>query len=103
MATAVRNPGASGAAAAAAPPPRRAPGLELLGRYEDSGFKETPYLARRADGQVVQLSELLYLVAEAADGERDEAAIAAAVSARIDRLLTADNALFLIERKLRPL
>ena len=83
--------------------PRRAAGLELLGLYEDSGFKEPPYLARRADGQVVQLSQLLYLVAEAADGRRDDEQIGEHVSAQIGRRLTADNVRFLIARKLRPL
>ena len=33
-------------------------------------------IARRADGQVIQLTELLYQVAAEADGERDLAAIA---------------------------
>src|SRR5215213_8883452 len=45
---------------------RRADGIELIGEFEDSGFVEPPHLARRADGQVVQLSELLYAVARAA-------------------------------------
>jgi putative peptide zinc metalloprotease protein len=101
MGTAVRHPEARGAQEPARP--RRTAGLELLGLYRDSGFKEPPYLVRRADGQVVQLSQLLYLVAEAADGRRDEEAIAAAVSEQVGRTLTADNALLLIERKLRPL
>ncbi len=52
-------------------PPRPAEGVELIGEYEGSGFKKAPYLARRGDGQTVQLTRLLYLVAEAADGSRD--------------------------------
>ena len=51
--------------------PERPAGLELVGRFEGSGFKEPPYLVRRDDGQVIQLTPLLYLVAEAADGRRD--------------------------------
>src|SRR3954447_9345666 len=82
---------------------RRAEGLELIGRFEDSGFRDPPLLARRADGQVVQLTELLYAVAEAADGERDLAAAAAEVSAGCGRTVSADNVAFLAERKLRPL
>ena len=62
-----------------------ADGVELIGEYEDSGFKEPPLLARRADGQMIQLTRLLYLVAEAADGRRDEQAVAAAVSERFGR------------------
>jgi putative peptide zinc metalloprotease protein len=84
-------------------PPRRAEGVELIGEYEGSGFKEPPLLARRADGQVIQLTRLLYLVAEASDGERDEEAIADAVSESYGRRVSADNVAFLIEEKLRPL
>ena len=53
-----------------------ADGVELIGEYEGSGFKEPPLLARRADGQVVQLSPLLYDVATACDGRRDDDAVA---------------------------
>jgi len=35
---------------------QRAHGIELIGEFEGSGFKVTPHLARRADGQVVQLT-----------------------------------------------
>ena len=84
-------------------PPRLAEGVELLGEFEDSGFENPPHLARRGDGQVIQLTELLHLVAEAADGSRDERAIADAVSERFGRRVSADNVSFLIERKLRPL
>ena len=83
--------------------PRRASGLELLGRFEGSGFKDPPYLVRRSDGQVIQLSPLLYAVGEAADGRREAAAIADDVSARLGRRVSPDNVRFLVERKLRPL
>jgi putative peptide zinc metalloprotease protein len=82
---------------------RRADGIELIGEFEDSGFRHPPLLARRADGQIVQLTELLYAVAEASDGHRDVQAVADAVSERCGRKVTADNAVFLAERKLRPL
>ena len=85
------------------PPPRIADGVELLGEFEDSGFENPPHLARRADGQVIQLTELLHLVADAADGERDEAALADVVSERFGRRVSADNIRFLVEKKLRPL
>ena len=49
--------------------PSLADGVELIGVYEGSGFKEPPHIVRRADGQVIQLSKLLFLVAEAADGD----------------------------------
>jgi putative peptide zinc metalloprotease protein len=84
-------------------PPRLAEGVELLGEFEDSGFEDPPHLARRADGQVIQLTELLHLVAEAADGKRDEAQIAAVVSEGFGRTVSPDNIRFLVEKKLRPL
>ncbi len=83
--------------------PRLAEGIEMIGEYEGSGFKETPYIARRADGQTLQLTGLLYSVASHADGRRDFAAIAAAVSEDFGRKVSADNVRFLVEKKLRPL
>lgn len=83
--------------------PRLAEGIDLIGEYEGSGFKETPHIARRADGQVLQLSPLLFEIAQASDGERDERAIAELAGERIGRGVSADNVRFLVERKLRPL
>lgn len=78
-------------------------GLELIGEQEGSGFKEPPSLARRPDGQVLQLTPLLYAVAELADGERDLAAIAQGVSERIGRRVSVDNVRTLLDNKLYPL
>ena len=83
--------------------PRLADGVELLGQYEGSGFKKAPYLARRADGQTIQLSQLLYAVAEACDGRRTYDEIAAAASESFGRRLSARNAKTLVEEKLNPL
>lgn len=83
--------------------PQLAPGLELIGADESSGYKETPYLARRSDGQVVQLTRLLFLVLDEVDGGRDTDAIAAAVTEKLGRKVTADNVAFLLEKKLMPL
>src|SRR3954467_4863387 len=80
-----------------------ADGIELIGEYQDSGFKAPPLLARRADGQVVQLPRLSYLIAEAADGRRDTGAVAAAVSERFGRSVSPDSVQFLVDKKLRPL
>jgi hypothetical protein len=55
--------------------PKLAEGVELIGQYEDSGFKDPPYMPRRADGQVVQLPELLYAVVDEADGSTGYAPI----------------------------
>ena len=102
--TADRAAGAAPAAAPARPEvPRLADGVELLGRFEDSGFVEPPYLARRGDGQVIQLTPLLHHVAEAADGRRTSAEVAEVVGAAIGRQVTADDVDFLVGEKLRPL
>ncbi|MER5176982.1 hypothetical protein ABT009_01135 [Streptomyces sp. NPDC002896] len=85
------------------PVPRRSAGLQLLGEYQGSGFTEPKYLVRRGDGQVVQLSRLLYLVAEAVDGARNTETISHRVSGRFGREVSADNVEYLIEHKLEPL
>ena len=82
--------------------PRLAPGVELIGRYQGSGLKSPIYLARRADGKVVQMSTLLYAVAKGIDGRRSTADIAARTTPRVGRKLAPEDVLFLIERKLRP-
>jgi putative peptide zinc metalloprotease protein len=83
--------------------PRLARGIELIGKYEGSGFKDPPYIARREDGQVIQLAPLLYLIAELSDGQRTNEEIAAAVSEAIKRGVSADNVRQLVEERLRPL
>ena len=49
--------------------PRRAAGVRLGGKLEDSAFERQQWLAE-VDGQFIQLSELLYRIAEKADGNR---------------------------------
>jgi len=88
-----------------APPlagPRRSAGLELLGETQGSGYVESTFLVRREDGQVVQLSQLLYVTLEHLDG-RPAAAVAEQVSAAVGRGLTAEGVDFLVEHKLGPL
>src|SRR5689334_17249165 len=81
-----------------------ADGIELVGEYEDSGFKEPPLLARRADGQMIQLSRLLYLVAAACDGSRDAEEVAEVLRVRHgQRRVSARNVRTVAESKLRPL
>jgi hypothetical protein len=48
--------------------PALALGVELIGEMEETGFKERQWLIRR-DERFVQLSEILYCVAEQADGK----------------------------------
>jgi putative peptide zinc metalloprotease protein len=93
----------NGRDAASGAPPELADGIELIGEYEDSGFKEPPSIARRADGQIIQLPAILYVVAERIDGRRSYAEIGDEVGQAIGRGLGAEDVQFLVEEKLRPL
>jgi putative peptide zinc metalloprotease protein len=84
-------------------PPRLIDGVELLGEYKGSGYSKPPSLVRRSDGQVIQMSPLLYQVTCHIDGSRDVTAIAQAVSEDIGRSLGADLVDHLISTKLLPL
>jgi putative peptide zinc metalloprotease protein len=88
---------------AAPPVPRLAEGVELLGEYQGSGYAQPPSLVRRPDGQVIQMSRLLYQVTCRIDGSRGPAAIAALVSKDLGRSLAADQVRHLITTKLLPL
>jgi putative peptide zinc metalloprotease protein len=100
--TALAPPPAANAPGPAAAP-RLADGVELLGEYKGSGYRQPPSLVRRADGQVIQMSPLLYRVTCRIDGCRDPAAIAELVSGDLGRSLTADQVRHLIAAKLVPL
>jgi putative peptide zinc metalloprotease protein len=83
--------------------PKLADGVELIGEYEGSGFKEPPSLVRRSDGQVIQLPPLLYAVAAKSDGRHSYETISSEVSQEIGRGLDIDQVRFLADEKLRPL
>jgi putative peptide zinc metalloprotease protein len=83
--------------------PARAEGLELFGEHASSGHRRPPSLARRADGQTVQLTPLLYRVLEAIDGRSRYPEIAEVVSRSIGKTATPDQIRFLVEEKLGPL
>jgi putative peptide zinc metalloprotease protein len=89
--------------AASRPAPKLCDGIELIGEYEGSGFKEPPYIARREDGQVVQMPKLLYLVAEEIDGRKRYDEIAERVSEKFQRGLDAEMVEMLVAEKLTPL
>src|SRR3954454_14069513 len=84
-------------------PPRLSDGVEVLGEYAGSGYKQPHYMVRRADGQVIQLTHLLYLVADAVDGRRDAVAIAEWVSDQAEREISAEQVDQLLTDKLGPL
>ena len=83
--------------------PRLADGVELIGEYADSGFKEAPYIARRSDGQVVQIAKLFYLVAEEIDGRSSYDEIAERATQRARRELDGELAQYIVTEKLQPL
>jgi len=83
--------------------PARAQGVELVGELPGSGYRQAPSLVRRADGQTIQLTRLLYLVLEAIDGRRDHAEIAAVVSEKFGKVASPDDIRQLIDSKLAPL
>jgi putative peptide zinc metalloprotease protein len=82
--------------------PQLAEGTELIGEYQGSGFQEPRYLVCRADGQVIQLPRLLYLLAASLDGQRDLAQVAGVLSAQFGRLVQARQVSYLIDNRLRP-
>ena len=83
--------------------PARADGVELIGELQDSGYRTPPALVRRADGQTLQLTPLLYAVLSAVDGERDLAAIAEHAGAATGRALAETDVATLIASQLQPL
>ncbi|MGH3771424.1 MAG: hypothetical protein ACRDRW_08530 [Pseudonocardiaceae bacterium] len=87
---------------AVGPVPRLADGVELIGEYQGSGFREPHYLVRRADGQVIQLPRLLYLLAATVDGQRDQAQVASVLSAEFGKIVQAEQVAFLVDDRLRP-
>jgi putative peptide zinc metalloprotease protein len=100
--TTLTDDGQSPPAAVVEDPVRRlAEGTELLGEYQDSGYRTPKFLVRRADGQVMQLPLLLYRVACLLDG-RDAERMATDLSAELGQDLTADQVSYLVEERLRP-
>ena len=59
---------------------QRADGVALIGEMAGSGYRVPPSLVRRADGQTIQLTPLLYATLHEIDGRRSPAEVAAAVS-----------------------
>jgi putative peptide zinc metalloprotease protein len=81
----------------------RTSGLRDLGCAQGSGLNAQRYLVQRADGQVLQLSELLHLVVREVSIDRDPVQTAAAVSTAYGRQLTVEGLQHLVESKLAPM
>jgi outer membrane lipoprotein-sorting protein len=82
--------------------PALAPGVELVGEMQGTGFTDRQWLIVR-DGRFIQLTEILYRIAELADGRRNWQEIAAGVTQSTDWTVSADNVRHLILAKLMPL
>jgi len=82
--------------------PQLAPDVMLRGEMKDSAYEQQQWLAERS-GTFVQLTELLYRVAEQANGEHTLEEMAAGVSEATDRVVSADNIRQLLSGKLIPL
>jgi putative peptide zinc metalloprotease protein len=76
--------------------------VELIGEYQGSGFQEPRYILRRADGQIIQLPRLLYILAASLDGQRDLAQVAVVASAEFGKIVEAEQVAYLIDNRLRP-
>src|SRR6478609_3439004 len=94
---------ASSVAVGQRPVPVRAAGVQLIGEAKGSGYKEAPSLVRRADGQTIQLTRLLYLVLEAIDGRRSLEEIAQHAGSAYGKPVNAGNVQTLIDSQLLPL
>lgn len=92
----------TGGAAAAEPFPALATGVELLGEYQGSGYRQAPYLVR-AGRLTLEVSPLLFQVCAALDARRSPDEVAEIVSRECGRPVTAADIAYLIEHKLRPL
>ncbi|MDQ3823193.1 MAG: DUF3105 domain-containing protein [Actinomycetota bacterium] len=82
--------------------PSLAADVELVGEFEGSGFAERQWLVRRGE-RFIQVTELLYRIAEHADGRRTVEQIAADVTESTSWLVTPENVRQLIESRLVPL
>ncbi|MEU4807148.1 hypothetical protein [Actinosynnema sp. NPDC023587] len=109
MNASAENPAGRGADTALRPAraerdvPHRARGVELIGELRGSGYRRPPALVRRADGQVIQLTPLLYRVLEAVDGQTDHGGIADRVGQAVGRAVTPADVRTLLSTKLEPL
>src|SRR3954469_11662189 len=68
-----------------------------------SGYRTPPALVRRADGQTLQLTPVLYAVLEAVDGRRSYAEIARVVTQTVRRDFSEDMVKAVVNQHLRPI
>jgi putative peptide zinc metalloprotease protein len=80
--------------------PKLAPGVRLAGQMQESAFKSPPWLIEREGAGYVQITELLYRIAEQCDGQHTLSEIADAVSEQTGRSVSADNVKVLVGTQL---
>ncbi|MFA1540838.1 hypothetical protein [Actinomadura monticuli] len=87
-------------------------GAEFVGEFKNSGYREPPQLVELPNRQLVRLPPLLFSVAKALHDHRDLAGtdvgealdrVADAVSREAGARLTAEQLVYLVDRKLAPL
>jgi len=82
--------------------PQLAPKVQLIGELPDTAFVDRQWLVQR-DGQFIQLTELLYRIAEQVDGVKTLDEIADGVTDATDWLVTGDQVRTLIASNLAPI
>jgi putative peptide zinc metalloprotease protein len=82
--------------------PRLAPGLKLAGQMRESAFVDPPWLLEREGAGYVQVTRLLYHVAEQCTGDQTVEEIAEHVSLAIGRRVSVDNVRYLLANWLVP-
>ena len=83
--------------------PARADGVTLIGEMVGSGYRTPPALVRRADGQTLQLTPLVYRVLAEVDGVRSYDEVAGRVREATGRPVNGDNVRSLVDGTLRPM
>jgi outer membrane lipoprotein-sorting protein len=82
--------------------PRLASNIRLIGKMNGVGFRDQQWLVQR-DGKFIQMTELLYRIAERANGQHTLETIAESVSNSTEWLVDAADVANLIHSKLVPL
>jgi putative peptide zinc metalloprotease protein len=82
--------------------PALAENVRLVGELQEGGFDQRQWLLQR-DGQFVQVTELLYRIAEQIDGKRTLDEIGAAVSESSDWIVSAHQIRQLLQANFIPL
>jgi hypothetical protein len=82
--------------------PVLAPNIQLMGELKESGFQQRQWLIQR-EGQFIQVSELLYRVAEQINGEHTLREIAARVTETTDWIVKGTHVRQIIHNKLIPM